>query len=257
MDVRVDAHFVIGRGHAVCQDYALACASGSRGIAVVCDGCSSSPDSDVGARLIGLAAARELRAPAFDGRRMLRRADAIRRALALPLPALDATLLTLQADDDGAVVHAWGDGVVVGRRRDGTLEAHRIEYPSHAPAYPAYALDPARREAYVASGWAQRIVDGDACKHAGDGLDPVRLAFPRDAYDRVAIASDGVTAVHDRDGAPIPVEDVVAVLLRSSSTRGAFVQRRCRRFVGRDCDDRGWIPTDDLALAVAAWETRP
>ena len=64
MDVhdRFDAHFVMGRGHSVCQDYALATARS----AVVCDGCSSSRASDVGARVIALAAIRELRAPAFD-----------------------------------------------------------------------------------------------------------------------------------------------------------------------------------------------
>jgi hypothetical protein len=252
-----DAHFVIGSGHAVCQDYALAHAlDDGRALAVVSDGCSSSARSDVGARLLAHTALRSLRAGTLEVADVLRRADGLRRALQLPVEALDATLLTLVADRDGAVVLAWGDGVVVGRRRGGSLDVHRIDYAGHAPPYPSYALDRDRLAAYVAAGLGRRTVvpPGNAGRVAEEPGGPVRLAFPRDVYDLVAIASDGVTAVRDRDRAAVPVADVLDALLRFPARSGAFVQRRCRRFAGSECAARGWIAHDDIALAVVISE---
>jgi hypothetical protein len=250
--MELDAHFVIGAAHGVCEDYAIARSSeDGRAIAVVSDGCSSSPGSDVGARVMAHCG---VRSP--DMARVLRRADAIRRALGLPPHALDATLLRLDARRDGAVVHAWGDGFVLARRRDGTLEVHRIEYPSHAPAYPAYALNPARAEAYRAAGLGERRITSTTGATADAHADAVVLSFDARAYDLVAIASDGLAAVIDREHAHVPALDVAQALARLRSTRGAFVQRRLRRFATRDCAALGWTPTDDIALAAVAWEER-
>ena len=55
-----DAYFAIGRTHDVCQDYALASDDVPKTWALVSDGCSSSPASDIGARLLGRAAAHAL-----------------------------------------------------------------------------------------------------------------------------------------------------------------------------------------------------
>ena len=52
-----DAHFSIGKTHRVCEDYARAgLLPDGRAFAIVSDGCSSSPDTDFGSRLMTIAA---------------------------------------------------------------------------------------------------------------------------------------------------------------------------------------------------------
>ncbi|MCA9708502.1 MAG: hypothetical protein KDK70_21815, partial [Myxococcales bacterium] len=73
----VDAWFAIGDTHVVCEDFACAGhTEAGAGFAVVCDGCSSSPQTDVGARLLAAAARVELE------RGRLPEADVVDRAAA-------------------------------------------------------------------------------------------------------------------------------------------------------------------------------
>lgn len=51
-----DAFFSIGKTHEVCQDYARAGDLDGRQFAIVSDGCSSSPDTDFGARALVMSA---------------------------------------------------------------------------------------------------------------------------------------------------------------------------------------------------------
>ena len=54
--MKADAYFEIGATHLVCQDYALAFANNEYAYAIVSDGCTSSPNTDIGARLISVIA---------------------------------------------------------------------------------------------------------------------------------------------------------------------------------------------------------
>ena len=203
--MNADAHYLIGDGHAVCQDYALA--NGS--VAVVADGCSSSPGSDVGARLLARLALRSL-----CSEKILRRASTMARALALPPTALDATLLAITADGRGADVVAYGDGVVAARARNGGLEIHHLRYPSGAPAYLSYGLDPCRLRRYRELGLQRSVQVGDntPLTTTADPLAPLRLHFSADRYDLVVVASDGAAAIRDAQRDPVDVDAVLAAL---------------------------------------------
>ena len=80
-----DCAFAAGRGHDVCQDYAAAGGGADEPYAILADGCSTSPDTDVGARLLvkcierPLASAASLDGPAFGALF----ADAVVRASAV------------------------------------------------------------------------------------------------------------------------------------------------------------------------------
>lgn len=249
--INADAHFWRGEGHVVCQDYALT----AEDIVVLCDGCSSSPHVDVGARLLAHAA---LTHPAWveegDPSWLAPPRDAV-RALGLPLAALDATCLLARCDPDAAYVTMLGDGVVAARTFDGRIETYEVTFDAGTPSYPSYALEPDRAAAYRAAGL-------DACHvHASADarITPTRIrgghrwVFERDRYCAVLIASDGVGAVFTQESEPKPTADIVQHLFHYPAPHGAFVTRRLRRFMTRQAPAMGLRPLDDISLGALCW----
>lgn len=252
--MHADAHYVIGSTHGVCEDYALAVSVGERAFAVVCDGCSSSANSDVGARLLAAAAAATLREGRFDLPQTLTKAHRALHALELDETALDATLLVAYATDDIIEVRCFGDGIVAARQTDGTLVHLSIGYVNAAPDYPSYQLNALRRRSFDRQLRSPRTLEGPLVD-AAEVTDHVRLVLPRSRYHCVAILSDGASAVTESNGDLVAVESVLGSLALASGAcpNGAFVHRRLRRWVRRVCPAANWTPNDDVAAAVIRW----
>ena len=127
-----DAHFSIGKSHRVCEDYARAgILPADRPFAIVSDGCSSSPDTDFGSRLLTVTAQERILHDKdhYAPRGVVWQASSMARALLLPPHCLDATLLTIHQLSSGVFrVYAVGDGAVAARRRDGTVDIWRIQF---------------------------------------------------------------------------------------------------------------------------------
>ena len=275
--MNADSAFQMGSTHAVCQDYAVAgaCAAAAGGAGATCrpyvilsDGCSSSPDTDTGARLLVKAAERLLRESGgthADGLAGLH-AEAARLALSwaeqlgLRPQAVDATLLTAHLDGEELVVGCSGDGVVCLQTADGALDAYVVSYPAGYPVYPAYAHQPARLRALADAGRARKEITRLRAASAGEHL---RTTHVRDGgaltevfavsvagYRFAALLSDGVQSfVHSGRAEAIPVESVLPELVFFKNTRGAFVGRRMNGFL-KDCQQKGWRHGDDLSLAA-------
>jgi hypothetical protein len=275
----------MGSSHAVCQDYALAGAllppAHSEGLdpspgpyVILSDGCSSSPDTDIGARLLARAAERLLRG---DGEpQTLCTAETHREAARLALSwagllglrpqAVDATLLTARLEGDELVVGCSGDGVVCLQTWTGELEVYSINYPSGYPLYPAYAHQPGRLLALEAAGSSCKEVRRFRSAAAGDELrlcdtsggDSPTEVFNVAAADYrcVALFSDGIHSFYHTGPTctggrvqPVPLESVLPDLVSFKSTRGSFVGRRLTRFL-KDCQRRGWRHADDLSIGA-------
>jgi hypothetical protein len=289
--MNADSTFHIGASHAVCQDYSLAGEASTpsaraegfeatqgerRPYVILSDGCSSSADTDIGARLLVKAAEQALgelgESQPCDPAQM--HAEAARRALrwaellGLPPQAVDATLLTAQLDGEELVIGCSGDGVVCLQTRAGALDVYSISYASNYPLYPAYAHQPARLLALSCAG-AGRI--SKEVQHFRSASLEERLrpcgAFVRDSptevfnvkaadYKYAAIFSDGVHSFFDAGraeaggkGSAVPLEEVLPGLISFKSTRGAFVGRRVKMFL-RDCLHKGWRHADDLSMGA-------
>lgn len=267
--MNADSAFRVGSSHDVCQDYAAAGACGSCGpYAVLADGCSSSPDTDVGARLLVKAAERLLResgGPPADGLAELH-AEAARLALSwagllgLRPQAVDATLLTAHLRGGELVVGCSGDGVICLQTTEGALDVYVVSYPCGYPVYPAYAHQPERLRALADAGLGSKEVThlrADSAKGAlrpagvseGGALTEV-FAVGAAGYRVATLLSDGAHSFFRTEQAEsIPAESVLPELVSFKNTRGAFVGRRMRGFL-KDCQQKGWRHADDLSLAA-------
>ena len=234
-----DAIINIGSTHAICQDYAIA----RNDYVILSDGCSSSPDTDIGARLLVRALDQTLRTPTTHDIAALH-ADAARTALtwanmlALPPQSVDATLLSAHVSNDDLIIACSGDGVIILETRSGELDIHPISSPSGYPFYPSYLHQPDRLSEMIAH---------NRC------TETIVFKFNVADYKYAAIASDGLTSFfHTQTTAngkhvePVSLNEVLAELWSFKTSHGAFVERRLKRFK----KDSHWQHADDLALAV-------
>jgi len=267
MPAHADAWFHPGTTHLVCEDYAAVSPAGSPWTAaIVCDGCSGSADTDVGARVLARAALAALVDGRFvDPSTAAWQASVAARTLALPDDALDATLLAALVTPQGVRVVAAGDGVIAARHRDGRFELWQLEHPDGAPPYPSYVLDADRHRDYLSTFGdtliaRHRRVDGEWSTSTAPG-GQLTLTLDPTEVDLVLLGSDGLSAfagpepVRSESGpmsTSIAVETIVGELLAVRHTAGRFAARRGRRLVRRTCPRRGWRPLDDVGIAAIA-----
>ena len=269
--MHADAFFCIGRTHTVCQDYAL-CGKTPQGFpyAVVSDGCSSSPDTDFGARILAKVTARRLCSgePLTD-EFLIAEAAGVARQCSLPDTALDATLMYAHSMVGRAVqVVVYGDGAVISKDRAGNIAVRTIDYAHGAPGYLTYHLDSRRKEVYLEEsdsgvksifrhnlGLAPRsdLMEGPPTTERG--LRPYSIFFVPNEHEYVMLASDGLASflrqvVTDTssDQEAVDVLDLVRELTNFKGFKGQFIQRRCRKFF-KFCAAEGWFNADDFSLA--------
>lgn len=286
--IQSDAAFCIGKTHKVCQDYALADNNRAAFRSVwLSDGCSSSPNTDIGARLLAhgiqqrlsgfgpVAAAdtAELQQTLLDTliRKNLRFAARSAKQMGIPSAFLDATLLGLVEAGDRQSVYAvlYGDGAVVFGRTDGTREVYRSQYPAGYPYYPAYAGDPDRFACWnQVAGNPHTITRttllpdgsvGDNCTFVPEA--PYHLLRqPIETLCFAVVLSDGIESFQNRIGpetcSTVKAVDYLSViqeLTAFKNFRGEFVHRRMHKFK-KDCTQRGWHHNDDISVAALYFE---
>jgi hypothetical protein len=270
--MNADSSFVIGASHQVCQDYAVSRnASGTSPYAILADGCSTSPDTDIGSRLLVKAVEQMLSSntdlePAALHQNAAGHALSWARLLDLRAQSVDATLLTAYMSGDEVLVSCSGDGVVVAESNQGCLDVYAVSYPSGYPFYPTYLHQPERLEALLSTDRAIRelkhyrspsITEMLQLASATSCDSPTQvLKFKTSDYKYIAILSDGIhsfLSTHEtitgKRVQPLLMPEVIKELLSFKSLHGSFVARRVKRFL-KDCHVRGWQHTDDLSLAV-------
>lgn len=267
MRVFVDSGFAQGATHPVCQDYARAGVAGTRAYGLVADGCSSSPDTDVGARGLVLAAERLLQQGSED------LAQAVEHVPPEPsAQSRDATLASLVAHEGAVCARFFGDGGYLALERTGTLVVGKIEFVNGYPLYLNYSLPSAsgRRAAFFqqpnAAEARRRVLrvspDGTVSEteesfHAG-GLLTQESTFSFRTFSFVAVVSDGLFALQRLDSTRgrqwVAVDEATTLDFARSLTTvvspsGRFVERRLRHTL----DNLGKIGVrtgDDISIAA-------
>jgi len=266
--MNADAHFGIGKTHKICEDYAIAGDFGIRPYAIVCDGCSSSRNTDIGARLLARAAAENLLTfgDDFNPQAVAWQAAGWATAIGLHPTALDATLMAVfEMDNKQIRTVVVGDGVVAARLRDtGKYDYWAIRYPSGAPGYLTYLLDPSRKATFLEQTAGKRVTevswgndsDRDNYTWVSDwefggpiwthDLDPA-------AYDLVAVMSDGAESFQRPDGArldSVPRRPCCSLGALSRTCWGARSSASSRKGSPTRSASRSWMSTGCSAASM-------
>lgn len=270
--LQLDSYYTIGHFHLFCQDYAL---HGWEPLPhlIVADGCSSAPNSDLGARLLALSARQFL--PVFAGavseserlaqhwtlgRRIVRRAARQARHLGLDDEVLDTTLLVAWCDGATVFAHLYGDGCLALRRVDGAVETIRVDYAENAPYYLSYLLDAERQDLYrEAVAPAERAQKVRYCSTVGERSrqqpfdTPTLFAFDLQEFPIVALATDGLDSLLSTDnGTRLALPSVAQALLDLPVDHaGAFVQRTLYQILFEYAQQQ-IFNSDDIGLGVFA-----
>ena len=262
--MNANSSYFIGKDHIVCEDYALAFvdAQFGNGLAIVCDGCSASPDVDFGARVLAKCAEDifllDEDTPIINdehrfGLISIFNANRIFDILPTLHPnALDCTLLMATVTKDKKLtVLMYGDGVLVHRTK-GSINTVHINLTSGAPDYLSYHLDANRLEGYKA---LENNVKQVACTNYGKTiqvdvkpLEPYVLKCDVTEGDIISVISDGINSFRKSDNQPIPWSDLVDEFTCYKNFEGEFVQRRMAAFK-RKCLKDGTTHSDDISVA--------
>lgn len=267
MRLYADDAFHIGSQHLrsgmPCQDYAISGTVGARAYAIVSDGCSSGGRTDVGARIIALAAAEDFQRGG-TGQFYPGPGGFIVSRLGLKTEDLLATRLTACVERIGpsltrTTARVAGDGVVAIQVPSGALVMKKIEWAGNMPCYPAYGDDSFTAFLGAQAQFGDQSFSVETWCAPADGEAPYHVETVRRAPDialiyggfeidvsmapikTVAVFSDGVSQVGD-----VPWQAVVLGLMSFKSTAGDFVKRRMNRFL-RDAEVG---PIDDIAMAA-------
>jgi hypothetical protein len=284
-----DHYYEIGTTHVACEDYAISGTEEGMSYAILSDGCSSSKDTDVGARILCHIAKNALlylnqqgvlkddhyleeMFPQVFRSLVVMKALEARQSLGLSYNAFDATLLAALAVERPGQDPSWayivfGDGVVVERYCGGDkARIIRVSFESNAPYYLSYAMNKEKNESYIWSfGGKKRVntlidaypdsfIEYDSEEYKSDPMSDFSAFMSCDLVMntplQIALFSDGVGSVERKDGS-VAMSDVEAACRCTAykNTAGEFVHRRMKAF-SKQCTADGLGHFDDLSCAA-------
>ena len=272
--MNTDSALSIGSRHSHCQDYVIArngSANSGGPYVILSDGCSSSPDTDIGARLLVKAAEKIFAQQGAEDVEQLHK-EAARLALSwagsigVAAEAVDATLLSGHVSGEHLIVACSGDGVILLESQIGMLDLFATSYPSGYPFYPSYAYQPERLSELISNGRATKEIKHFRRSQPNKRftlLDATTSDSPTEVlklnasdYRYVAVASDGIDSFfHTQQSANgkrvenVSLLEVLTEFWSFKNSHGAFVERRLKRFT-KDAHVNGWQHADDLSIGV-------
>jgi len=263
--MNADCFYVKGDGKEVCQDYAIALNSPGMSIIIGADGCSSSKDTDIGARLLVHAIKTLITATPLNGdyelfayhmeKCVLGKLLSLSSMLHLKKDVFDATLWAAVANEKGLYVFGWGDGyIVIKYRNDDSPHFEKVSYTSGAPYYISYGLDRIRDQRYNLEFQGQKIErmwisDNPATEQEGVLKSPRVFFVKREKVEWVSLFSDGAdTFKRSFSNTKISEVTILRQLTTYKSFTGEFVKRRMQRFL-KDSIKEDIVHFDDLFCA--------
>jgi hypothetical protein len=268
-------YYEIGSSHLVCQDYAISGKlSDNISYAIISDGCSSSPDVDIGARLLPYAMLKEMtifqqhtellkRDTGDLFKRVITDARSISDQLRVTPLCLDCTVLMALSDGKSIHIYVYGDGGIILVDREGKVDYIDFDYDSGAPYYMSYFMEPARHAGYQQEFNSKSCLNIHNYNDQESGLLGTYTKFDEniykncffnlsaDKYKAVAVVSDGVksyTQGSEGETKEIGRYEMAARFGAYKNFVGKFVERRMNK-IKIENTANGIVHYDDISVA--------
>lgn len=282
--MNTNAYFEIAAHYQVCEDYAISGTYQDMAYAIVCDGCSSSENSDVGARLMAhiakgvimyLKDRNLLGSPEFVNHfkeLIVRKGIEVKNSLGLSTDAFDATLLVHIAFDSKILSIAWGDGYIMYKTKDSKHLVYDISFSTGAPYYLSYEMSTSKKQKYMDEFGEGTITIKNMTLSAEGAIEWERSitnpiiaeSLYKEAYASMisfaTVSSDGLGTYQDNpkgikeDGTEkrkYKAIEIIPQMMAYKTIAGEFVIRRMHR-MKTDMAKANIIHFDDISCASIA-----
>lgn len=256
--MNTDSAFITGNSHRKCEDYAR---SGNNYV-LVSDGCSSSTDSDFGARILVKISENLIVNNKWNPRDAIVMTNNSCKNLGLKNESSDATLITAIVDGNNVNISAFGDGFIFIEYKDGKRKIIDISYPSGYPYYLNYIHDPSRikiiQKEYEEKKSFKTIEitdeNGETIKNTEcfnpNLINEFSISEKIENINFIAIMTDGISSfVEKKTKNNVSKIDIIKDLCCFKNTVGEAAQRRMNAFV-KNIKLKDIINEDDLSLGV-------
>lgn len=282
--MNTNAYFEIAAHYQVCEDYAISGTYQDMAYAIVCDGCSSSENSDVGARLMAhiakgvimyLKDRNLIGSPEFVNHfkeLIVRKGIEVKNSLGLSTDAFDATLLVHIAFDSKILSIAWGDGYIMYKTKDSKHLVYDISFSTGAPYYLSYEMSTSKKQKYMDEFGEGTITIKNMTLSAEGAIEWERSitnpivaeSLYKEAYASMisfaTVSSDGLGTYQDNpkgikeDGTEkrkYSAIEIIPQMMAYKTIAGEFVIRRMHR-MKTDMAKANIIHFDDISCASIA-----
>lgn len=248
--MKVDIYLEKGYSHFICEDYIRY----DKDLKMIClsDGCSSSPDTDIGARIMVIGMLNNFCSwhdlnenkfieNIFDYDSLLITGEKNQ------MNSLDATAVVYNPDLEEVVF--FGDGVFFNKDKEGKINIYQVEYESGAPFYLSYNLSKNRRNHYFEEFKdKKKYLITNGIKVEVPVEDSVILNNINN-IEIAGIASDGLLS-YIKKNESISVETIVNDVLDFKSFNGEFLKRRMNK-INKIHKKEGITHYDDVSIGIA------
>jgi serine/threonine protein phosphatase PrpC len=249
--LKKDKFIKTGSTHFICQDYILS--REDPNCIILADGCSQVEDSDIGARLLCLSAAKYLKTyksflGELDyhsmGHQIIFNAEVSALAAGISPSCLSATLIIAFYYDGYIYIMMYGDGNLILLDHDNELFFSEVSYTDNKPFYLSYFLSPENLKSYK----KEKIKKFEKHEHGTIEYNfdsTFFYRYPIDKYKVIAIASDGLSSWSPKlDSMEIFKNSVIY-----KNMGGVFLQRRMIRFIS-DLEKQKFNHADDISIGA-------
>jgi len=261
--MNTDALFIKGKSHDICQDYAIA---GSNYI-LISDGCSSSKDTDIGARILLKTAEKHINSDIKTDllKDIAKNAYKYTKTINLNEESLDATFIGAIMLDNKIYIYLAGDGGLAVCYENNEVLVNMINYKSGYPFYLNYFNNESRLKSFMQN---NNMININAFLYKDNDYEQIKLndyfihysnyyckILNPDNIKYIAIFTDGIDSFYrlintgtSKNTEKVELKYLLKSLLGFKTTVGDFVKRRLNKFYKEN--DNNIFNHDDFTMAV-------
>ncbi len=257
--ISVDHFSKMGSSHKICEDYII---SENNYIPVpyviLSDGCSSSQNTDIGARILTHLTKQYLLSQSsffnLNSQDMsnwiIYNAENIVKTMGLNKSCLDATLIISYIVNDDVYVYMYGDGFLITIDLNNEIRFSKISYKNSAPYYLSYQINSYRNELYKKSNPKKRLTNKYTCYTWLPYENPFLKKLKCEDFKGIFIASDGLDSFINKDGEKQNIEKIMKEITSFKNTNGEFIKRRMgsKKGVINNLKEKEFTHYDDISI---------